>query len=144
MVLTYVRLCCCGRSDCIFPFYRFGLFDSDRRARIGDHGRWPPNLGKYREARVSSVWSTTPIIPLQINFAQEGLSARSDRKLAVTVPSFLKWDKFSDTTNANSRICAQGNLKGYDHTINLVLEGCSERIYSQARGVEQVGIVPSR
>ncbi|CAM9458084.1 unnamed protein product [Ascophyllum nodosum] len=31
-----------------------------------------------------------------------------------------------------------GNLKGYDHTINLVLEGCSERIYSQARGVEQV------
>lgn len=32
----------------------------------------------------------------------------------------------------------QGNLKGYDHTINLILEGCSERIYSQARGVEQV------
>ncbi|CAM9732755.1 unnamed protein product [Scytosiphon promiscuus] len=31
-----------------------------------------------------------------------------------------------------------GNLKGYDHTINLVLEGCKERIYSQARGVEQV------
>lgn len=35
----------------------------------------------------------------------------------------------------------QGNLKGYDHTINLILEGCSERIYSQARGVEQVGTV---
>ncbi|CBJ29371.1 similar to U6 snRNA-associated Sm-like protein LSm8 isoform 2 [Ectocarpus siliculosus] len=31
----------------------------------------------------------------------------------------------------------QGNLKGYDHTINLVLEGCKERIYSQSRGVEQ-------
>lgn len=31
----------------------------------------------------------------------------------------------------------QGNLKGYDHTINLVLEGCKERIYSQTRGVEQ-------
>ena len=31
----------------------------------------------------------------------------------------------------------QGNLKGYDHTINLVLEGCKERIYSQQRGVEQ-------
>ncbi|CAM9157939.1 unnamed protein product [Ectocarpus sp. 4 AP-2014] len=30
-----------------------------------------------------------------------------------------------------------GNLKGYDHTINLVLEGCKERIYSQSRGVEQ-------
>lgn len=37
-----------------------------------------------------------------------------------------------------SRTFLQGNLKGYDHTINLVLEGCSERIYSQARGVEQV------
>lgn len=35
----------------------------------------------------------------------------------------------------------QGNLKGYDHTINLVLEGCSERIYSQARGVEQARII---
>ncbi|CAM9252975.1 unnamed protein product [Ectocarpus fasciculatus] len=29
-----------------------------------------------------------------------------------------------------------GNLKGYDHTINLVLEGCKERIYSQSRGVQ--------
>lgn len=36
--------------------------------------------------------------------------------------------------------CTQGNLKGYDHTINLVLEGCSERIYSQAKGVEQVSV----
>ncbi|CAN0272660.1 unnamed protein product, partial [Hapterophycus canaliculatus] len=35
-------------------------------------------------------------------------------------------------------LITQGNLKGYDHTINLVLEGCKERIYSQARGVEQV------
>ena len=32
----------------------------------------------------------------------------------------------------------QGNLKGYDQTINIILEECYERVYSTVSGVEQV------
>ncbi len=32
----------------------------------------------------------------------------------------------------------QGTLKGFDQTINLVLDECHERVYSANAGVEQV------
>jgi len=32
----------------------------------------------------------------------------------------------------------QGNLRGYDQTINLILESCHERIFSTTAGVEEV------
>ncbi|KAL7641146.1 UNVERIFIED_CONTAM: hypothetical protein RMT77_008284 [Armadillidium vulgare] len=31
-----------------------------------------------------------------------------------------------------------GTLKGYDQTVNLILDECHERVYSTNRGVEQV------
>lgn len=32
----------------------------------------------------------------------------------------------------------QGTLKGFDQTINLIMDECHERVYSAASGVEQV------
>lgn len=33
---------------------------------------------------------------------------------------------------------AQGFLRGFDQTVNLILDECHERVYSQTAGVEQV------
>jgi len=35
-------------------------------------------------------------------------------------------------------ICVQGTLKGFDQTINLILDDSFERVYSSGQGVEQV------
>jgi len=32
----------------------------------------------------------------------------------------------------------QGTLKGFDQTINLILSGCQERVYSPESGIEVV------
>ena len=32
----------------------------------------------------------------------------------------------------------QGKLKGFDQTVNVILEGSHERVYSSTSGVEQV------
>ncbi|CAM9955543.1 unnamed protein product, partial [Choristocarpus tenellus] len=48
---------------------------------------------------------------------------------------------FPPTTVLNVVTVVQGHLKGYDHTINLILEQCHERIFSPTAGCEQVPIV---
>ena len=35
-------------------------------------------------------------------------------------------------------LLSQGTLKGFDQTVNIVLEGSHERVYSASSGVEQV------
>ena len=35
-------------------------------------------------------------------------------------------------------LCEQGTLKGFDQTINLILDDSYERVYSASAGVEQV------
>jgi len=34
----------------------------------------------------------------------------------------------------------QGYLRGFDQTVNLILDECHERVYSQNAGVEQVAL----
>ncbi len=38
----------------------------------------------------------------------------------------------------NDFAIAQGNLKGFDQTLNIILEESHERVFSTAAGVEQV------
>lgn len=33
---------------------------------------------------------------------------------------------------------SQGYLRGFDQTVNLIVDECHERVYSQSAGVEQV------
>uniref|UniRef100_A0AAZ3PN99 U6 snRNA-associated Sm-like protein LSm8 n=1 Tax=Oncorhynchus tshawytscha TaxID=74940 RepID=A0AAZ3PN99_ONCTS len=35
-------------------------------------------------------------------------------------------------------VCVQGTLKGFDQTINLILDESHERVFSSSQGVEQV------
>lgn len=37
-----------------------------------------------------------------------------------------------------SQLCVQGTLKGFDQTINLILDESHERVFSSSQGVEQV------
>lgn len=36
------------------------------------------------------------------------------------------------------RLCFQGTLKGFDQTINIILDESHERVYSSTTGIEQV------
>uniref|UniRef100_A0A8P4GRL5 U6 snRNA-associated Sm-like protein LSm8 n=1 Tax=Dicentrarchus labrax TaxID=13489 RepID=A0A8P4GRL5_DICLA len=41
-------------------------------------------------------------------------------------------------TGTIGSLCVQGTLKGFDQTINLILDESHERVFSSSQGVEQV------
>lgn len=47
------------------------------------------------------------------------------------------WTLTNDATNARSLPPPQGTLKGFDQSINLILDDSYERVYHPDKGVEQ-------
>ncbi|ELV12928.1 N-alpha-acetyltransferase 38, NatC auxiliary subunit [Tupaia chinensis] len=54
----------------------------------------------------------------------------------LSTPACVEWSCLNVAIRAQK--CYQGTLKGFDQTINLILDESHERVFSSSQGVEQV------
>ncbi|TGZ46143.1 N-alpha-acetyltransferase 38, NatC auxiliary subunit, partial [Temnothorax longispinosus] len=52
--------------------------------------------------------------------------------------SCISYVRRNDSAHLRTKLLLQGTLKGFDQTINIILDESHERVYSTTQGVEQV------